>query len=471
MLGRRAIQRDMDGVNGYAAKRLKEMASSFGDLAKTFGKAKEEPGLTREDGIAALEAATAMVCGSCENCGIRNQYTYGSEDESYYLYYLLRTFEKKGTVDYEDMPRRFLEVCRRKSDYLGHLNRNLGRATMNLTWKNRFLESRDAVMVQFEEMAGILEEFSGQMERAADVTAKWEPGLQAMLRKRRIAAEHVLVLQYEEEQREVFFTARTTNGRCVTARDAAELVGKAMKGTWSPAKEGKTIITRNAAAFRFVEDGKYRVLFGSSRVPRGGEEISGDSYTLKSRLPGQAIMSLSDGMGSGRLANEDSEKVIELSEQLLETGFSARAALKLVNTVLLLTGRVDRPATMDLCLVDLYSGGAELMKLGAAASFVIGAETVDVLSADHVPAGVLNPVEPVLLSRKLWDGDRIVMVSDGVLEAMPGEMKEDAFQDFLAGLPEAGPQETAEMVMAYALSLDGEPKDDMTVLVGGIYGR
>lgn len=471
MLRKRAVHRDMADLNAYTAKRLRDMAQSLGVLAKTFGKVKEEPGLTKEDGLAALEAATAMVCGECANCGIRSQCRQGDEEDNYYLYYLLRTFEKKGSVDFEDMPRRFLEVCRRKSDYLGHLNRNLGRATMNLTWKNRFLESRDAVMVQFEEMAGILEEFSGQMERAADVTAKWEPALQTILKKRRIAAENLLVLQYEEQQREVFFTARMTNGRCMTARDAAELVGKAMKGTWSPAKDGKTIITRNAAAFRFVEDGKYRILFGASRVPRGGEEISGDSYTLKSRLPGQAILSLSDGMGSGRIANADSEKVIELTEQLLETGFSPRAALKLVNTVLLLTGRNERPATLDLCLVDLYSGVVEAMKLGAVASFVIGQEAVDMLESDHVPAGILNPVEPVLLSRKLWDGDRIVMVSDGVLDAMPGEEKEEAFKDFLAGLPEAGPQETAEMVMTYALSLDGEPKDDMTVLVGGIYSR
>ena len=38
-------------------------------------------------------------------------------------------------------------------------------------------------------------------------------------------------------------------------------------------------------------------------------------------------MSLSDGMGSGRSASEDSEKVIELTQRLLETGFSARSAL------------------------------------------------------------------------------------------------------------------------------------------------
>ena len=76
-----------------------------------------------------------------------------------------------------------------------------------------------------------------------------------------------------------------------------------------------------------------------------------------------------------------------------------------------------------------------------------------------------------MISKKLWDGDRIVMVSDGILDAMPGAEKEAAFTDFLAGLPVAGPQETAEMIMAFALSFDGEPRDDMTVLVGGIYGR
>lgn len=468
---KRAVHRDMADVNVYTAKRLRDMAESLGGLAKTFGNVAEDAGLSREDGIAALETASALVCGDCEKCGMRQEIRKEDDGENYYLYYLLRTFEKKGCVDYEDMPRRFLETCRRKSDYMGQLNRNLGRATMNLTWKNRFLESRDAVMVQFREMAGILEEFSGQMEQAQDVTMEYEQLLRDIFRKRRVSVENLLVLQYEGRQRELFLTARTTNGRCMTARDAAEFVGRAMSGSWSPARDGKTILTRNASTFRFVEDGKYRLLFGSARIPREGEEISGDSYTFKNGLPGQAIMSLSDGMGSGRMANADSEKVIDLTEQLLETGFSARAALKLVNTVLLLTGSSERPATLDLCLIDLYTGVLEAMKLGAVATFVMGRECVDILESENVPAGIVNPVEPVLLSRKLWDGDMVVMVSDGILDAMPGADKEGAFRDFLSGLPQAGPQETAEMILTFALSFEGQPMDDMTVMVGGIYGR
>ena len=78
---------------------------------------------------------------------------------------------------------------------------------MNLTWKNRFLESRAAVMTQFEELAGILEEFSGQMEQALDVTMTWEGELKTALRKRRIDVEGLLVLQYGQGRREVFMTA------------------------------------------------------------------------------------------------------------------------------------------------------------------------------------------------------------------------------------------------------------------------
>ena len=116
-----------------------------------------------------------------------------------------------------------------------------------------------------------------------------------------------------------------------------------------------------------------------------------------------------------------------------------------------------------------------MMKLGAAASFLLpdrrGGGEAEVLESATVTAGVLNPVEPVMISRKLWDGDKIIMVSDGVLDAMPGVEKEKAFREFLDGLPDAGGQETAEMILTCALSFEGEPRDDMTVLVGGIYGE
>ena len=92
-------------------------------------------------------------------------------------------------------------------------------------------------------------------------------------------------------------------------------------------------------------------------------------------------MSLSDGMGSGETAARESKQVVELTEQLLETGFSPRAALKLVNTVLLLAGPEQHPATLDLSCIDLHTGVLEAMKLGAVPTFIIGEEGVEIMEA------------------------------------------------------------------------------------------
>ena len=470
MLKRKSLHRDMADVNVYTARRLKDMALSLSSLAQAFA---DEIGgrsqLTREDGLAAMQTAAAAVCGDCTRCNLY----YGSRrEDSYYLYYLLRSFEQKGKIDMEDMPRLFREACRKKQEYLLQLNRNLGRATMNLSWKNRFLESRDSVIVQFRELAAILEEFSGQMEQATDVTGSYEDAVRGIFRRYRMKVENMLILEYENQQKEAFLTIRSVNGRCMTARDASELVGKAMgRGRWSAARDSKNIITRYAATFRFVEEGKYRMLFGAAHKPRAGEEISGDNYVFREGLPRQVMMSLSDGMGSGPLASADSGKVIELTEQLLTTGFSARSALKLVNTVLLLAGTEQNPATLDLCCIDLGNGVLEAMKLGAVPTFVLGKDGTELLETGELPMGVTKTVEPVLLSRKLWDNDRIIMVSDGVLESLPGEKKEESMREFLDGMGAGNPQEMAERILQFALSVSGEPEDDMTVLVGGIFER
>lgn len=213
------------------------------------------------------------------------------------------------------------------------------------------------------------------------------------------------------------------------------------------------------------------MIYGVARISKDGEGISGDNYTYSDNIPGQVVMSLSDGMGSGETASEESRKVVELTQQLLETGFSPRAALKMVNTILMLTGVEQHPATLDLCCVDLHTGVLEAMKMGAVATFILSGDTVDVLEAGEVPAGVICSVEPVLLSRKLWDGDRIVMVTDGVLDACPGEDKELSLKEYIEGMAVKSPQDMAERILRFACQENGGARDDMTVLTAGIWKR
>ena len=470
MFERRKEKRRICDVNYYTARRLGDMADSLSRLAKAFDdEIESERQLSREDGLAAMQTSAAMVCEGCSKC---NLYADSEKEDSYYLYYLLRAFEQKGHIDGDDMPQMFQASCRKKDQYLGQLNRNLGRATMNLSWKNRFMESRDAVVVQFREMSMILEEFSHQMDQAKDVTEDYEADLRRVFRRAHMVIQNLLILEYENGQRETYITVRTTNGRCMTSREAAGLVGQVIDHSfWSPAKDSRAIITRQYATVRFVEDGSYHMLCGASRVPKQGESLSGDNYTFIESQGSQVVMSLSDGMGSGEQADRESRQVVELTEQLLEAGFSARSALKLVNTVLLLAGREQHPATLDLGCVDLHTGVLESMKLGAVPTFIIGEDGVEMLEAGEVPMGVMTAVEPELMSKKLWDGSRIIMVSDGVLDALPGDDKEQVLKEYLESVEDMPPQELADQILEFAASFIPAARDDMTALVAGIWKR
>lgn len=459
-------RRNMTDVNVYTARRLDDMAQSLGLLAKNC-EDEIDHGLAREDALAAMQVSAATVCGSCSRC---NLYRDSEKEESYYPYYLLRAFEQKGQVEFADMPRFFLETCGRREEYLAQLNRNLGRAAMNLEWKNRFLESRDAVMVQFRELARILEEFAQQLESASDITALCGRAVRRVFQMHHIAVDNLLLMEYRGRYREAWLTMHTTNGRCVTTREAAQMLGRAMGGKrWYAPRDTRTLITRRPSAIRFLEKESYQMMAGVAWKAKNGETISGDNYMYSDDVPGEVILSLSDGMGSGKQAATESRRVVELAQQLLETGFSARSSFKMINTILLLTSKQQRPATLDVACVDLHTGVLEAMKLGAMGTFIVGEGGVETLAAPEVPAGVLEDVEPALLSRKLWDDERIVMITDGILEACPGEDKEKNLREYLEYLGPQSPQEMAERILDFAA---GEmTRDDMTVVVAGIWKR
>ena len=233
------------------------------------------------------------------------------------------------------------------------------------------------------------------------------------------------------------------------------------------------VLSRNSGEGkdRRAEKGDYYLTWGAAGVPKQGERYSGDNYSFCERGSCQVMFSLCDGMGSGAVAGQESRRIVELLEALLEAGFAPRSAFKLVNTVLLLAGGEQHPAALDAGCIDLYTGALEVFKLGAAPTFVMGEECIQVLKAGQVPAGALGQAEPVLLSQKLWDGDRLIMVTDGVLDALPGEDKEQVMGQFLESLEEMPPQDIAERILEFALSFVPGARDDMTVLTAQVWKR
>ena len=200
---------------------------------------------------------------------------------------------------------------------------------------------------------------------------------------------------------------------------------------------------------------------GAAVRSRSGEDVAGDSYVSRALPGGRHVLALSDGMGSGISARQESHAALELMVESLRAGYTRAQALDVVNALMLMcTGR-EMYATMDLCVCDLHSGETAFEKLGACASYIVRDGEVRTIGADTLPVGVLPDVESRSLRMTLQAGDVVVMMTDGVRDAYPGG--EIALREDIGKLAWLHPQSVGEKLIACAVGT-GEACDDMAIL-------
>ena len=73
------------------------------------------------------------------------------------------------------------------------------------------------------------------------------------------------------------------------------------------------------------------------------------------------------------------------------------------------------------------------------------------------------------IEHRLRDGDMVIMVTDGVMDALPAAHQESLMKDIILEHPTENPKELAAYILNRVQQYrDREPSDDMTVLVMGL---
>jgi len=209
----------------------------------------------------------------------------------------------------------------------------------------------------------------------------------------------------------------------------------------------------------------YHVELGVAQAAKNDQDVSGDYYSYLELRDGRQVFILSDGMGSGGKACQESQATVQLVEQLLLAGFRRQPVIRTVNTILQLRSSEESFTTLDVLQIDPYKGKAEFLKIGAAPSYLCAGSQVREIRSPSVPLGILNDVEVKQVSIELEDDTLLVMVSDGVFEVRP--FKPDWLKKFLAGKLPMHPQVLADEIIHHARTTGArqELRDDITVLV------
>ncbi len=201
---------------------------------------------------------------------------------------------------------------------------------------------------------------------------------------------------------------------------------------------------------------------GKSQSALDGD-VSGDSLLCTKIGESKRFICISDGMGNGKRAKEQSSATVELLENFFRTGLDKGTIFKSLNQIMVLRGE-EVFSTVDMCMIDLSNGNTEFIKVGAAPTVLRVGGNYECLRASTLPMGILDKVSLQSTKRVLTHGDVVVMMSDGVTDALGDEAQEVI--DFILTTKGIKPRKAANMIREAAVSvMDGREIDDMTVMV------
>ena len=337
-------------------------------------------------------------------------------------------------------------------------------------WQKKIYENRELLADHLKEVADIMSEVAGEAFRYKPPSERRYRQIAKILKESGILLKDFVLLENEDNHIELCLTMKTRTRANIVIEDVAALLSVAMHMRLRASGNNGIFMTEEWNTFHFTEEPVYHVLTGAAKAVRETEKISGDNYSFCETGEGRMITILSDGMGSGEEACEESEKVIEMTERFLEAGFRKEAAVQIINSAMAAADREQKMSTLDLCDINLYTGECEFLKVGAAETYIKREFMVDKLCGETLPLGVFRQIEPEVISRQLQDGDYVIMLSDGVTEAFAQGIGEDMLPELIEQTMHVNPGEIAGQILRYCLKqCRGKIRDDMTVLVIGIW--
>lgn len=337
---------------------------------------------------------------------------------------------------------------------------------------NRMMELRRNFIRQLGQIGQVIESFPVTVSERSMQVELFEGRVAYRYARMGVNVTKAVLVKDADDRRKVYISCYLDKDRVVTGRQMADaLKGIVGKGMVCMERADDTV-SRRESHFCFTEEADYMLTTGIIRKNRSGEALCGDNFSVIRLDNGKAVLMISDGMGSGESACMKSEQVVDLLEQLLRAGFGRELAIELLNSFISFLDDGNTSSTLDLTVLDLYSGVTDFVKLGASTTFIRRKDRVECIRSTSLPVGVLEQVEFDTCERKLYHGDIVVMVSDGVLDDILFENKETYLAELIADLDTNNVQKMAEAIMQEVEAMQrGQMRDDSTVLVAGVWKR
>jgi len=445
-------------IRDIMCEKLTAAADSFTELSDMFSEVvSQRISADMQDPGTLFDRTADAVCRDCSLMHYCWQKEYNNTRRS--LLDLYERMELHGEALLKDVPAEFKNACIRLEEFIKALNKSYELHKINLMWAGRVTESRQLAIMQLKNISSVLAHLKHELTVAPEDAVRLERKVLAALDRSGIAARNVHITG--DEAMTVTLELTPCGGERACAGRVSATLGHALG---VPMLRVPTACGDGVCRLTFREQARFSIETGFARVAGQHNPQSGDNHMLSLSGDGKYILALSDGMGQGHAAESQSSMTVHLIKKLLCAGFDKETALRLINSMLMVGGEGESFATADLCLVNLYSGALEFIKIGAAPSYVKRESETEKISSASLPAGIVREVEADCELKYATAGDFVVLVTDGITDVLEkeGESRLCRLMEDFCG---ESPQKLADEILRAAISASGgTPRDDMTVL-------
>ncbi|MGD8400945.1 MAG: stage II sporulation protein E [Bacillota bacterium] len=446
------------------SNRLNGIAKIFEEIARDFNAESKENDFSQFDLYSLLDQVRVKNCQHCnqyEICWVKNFYTTYRE-----LFDLMAGAELYGEVGMEHLKGKLRQTCYQQYKLITTVNHSFEKFQQNLFWQSKYENGKNLLTCQLQGMAAFITDLATEVTNDHLFKDGFEAGIKYSLNRLGITAREVIVSAFGSEGLEI----RICQKGCKRNRECQNLIAPMLENilgqkymVWNK----RCSLEAGYCYYVLIPAFRYDIATIVCRLPKNGNRYSGDNHSLHQLKDGHFVAILSDGMGHGPKAAEESRITVNVLERLLENGINRDFAIQMVNAMMSLRTPEETFATVDLTMIDLYTARAEFIKIGAAATYIKRGREVWSIKSTSLPVGILNTVDVERTVSQLQAGDLIIMATDGVVDSKADNgNKEDWLVRALSKVEVVGPEALGEYLLNLAkINQDGEPKDDMTVVV------
>ncbi|MGL5243931.1 MAG: stage II sporulation protein E, partial [Sarcina sp.] len=423
--------------------------------------------MMKNKGNALVENLSDRTCSECDMrymCWKRELHaTYNGFAE------LINNYENGNN----DFPRELEKKCVRKYALIKNLEETMNNHIINEMLRQRMGEGRKLLANHINNMALTIGEIVDDFNKELSLCVEVEKAIKKALLKNNINFSDILCYNDKNGRLNIKLNMENCSGAQLCVKEALPIINEVVGRTMSVGSDGCSIDPVNNICEVLIEEApKYHIASSVAVATKNGEKYTGDSYSYGKTKDGNYVVVVSDGMGSGPEAGLESKIAVEIIEKFMEVGFNEITAIDAVNSLMNIKFSEDEKfSTLDMTKIDLYTGSAKFMKVGAVESFIKRGSKVDAVNSKTLPFGVLENADIDTLEKKLSNGDVLVTISDGILDInRDGAFSIEWLVQFLKDTHYKQPKDLSIAIIEKAKELSGgKANDDMTVVVSKIY--